>query len=32
VGPDNVVHELPGFAVVESDGTLTYRPQQTTLL
>ncbi len=32
VGPDRAVHELTEFAVVAADGTLTYPPQQTTLL
>lgn len=32
IGDGRAVHELPPFAVVEADGTLTYPPAQTTLL
>jgi Protein of unknown function, DUF488 len=32
IGEGRAVHELPAFAVVEPNGTLTYPPPQTTLL
>jgi hypothetical protein len=32
IGEGRAMHELPEFAVVEPDGSLTYPPAQTTLL
>jgi hypothetical protein len=32
IGHSRTPHELPEFAVVEPDGTITYPPRQATLL